>query len=298
MYYKSFVEAPDHLSGHIAILYANDEKMIAVVAKLLKETKARITLYNLEDTTAFIQSFGLTSEQMSRLDLRVYEDENAMFTACAQELEMGKADVLMKGNMMSSAILSFILKNKSFLQDTKFLNHIACFDIPNYHKMLMISDVALNIAPTVDEKIKMIGNIEQFSQKLGYDTLNIAMLSSVEKVTEQLQSSVDAAAVVAHFESQASTSLHVDGPFAFDNVISKESALQKNITSEVAGDADVIIVPQIDTGNVLYKSLTYLAGAHVASLILGAKFPIVLTSRADKIENKFDSALLALRMIQ
>ena len=161
----------------------------------------------------------------------------------------------------------------------------------------MILDVALNIAPTEEEMKAIIQNLVDFSKRLQYQQLHIALLSSVEKVSPKIPSTVQAERLSEYYQSHPiEPHVHVEGPFALDNAIDKKSAIQKGIHSKVAGNADVLIVPGLDAGNVLYKSLTYFGRAKVASLILGAHFPIVLTSRADSIENKINSILVALKV--
>ncbi len=162
----------------------------------------------------------------------------------------------------------------------------------------MISDVALNIDPSVEDTKAMINNIVRFARQLDYDSLNIALLSSVEKVSSKIPSTLKAQTLQQFYASHPiDEDILIEGPYALDNAIDKKSAIQKGIHTKVAGNADVLIVPGLDAGNVLYKSLTYFGHAKVASLILGARFPIVLTSRADSIENKVNSILVALKFI-
>lgn len=295
MQFESLIAHTSNLEGNIGILFANDEKIISALIDLLYQTKCHITLYDVKDPTELIRSYNIEGEYLNRIHLRVYQEKEQVYSKCANDLDNHTLDILMKGNLSSAEILSFILSNKSFIEQGHFLSHVACFDIPKYHKMLMISDVALNVHPSIDERIQMIQNIEAFSKYLGYQSLNVGLLSSIEKPTSKIPSSIDAAEIKAHFTDQSF--LRVEGPFAFDNAINKESAIEKSINSEIAGDIDALIVPHIDVGNTLYKSLTYFANAKVASLILGAKFPIVLTSRSDDKENKINSAILALRTL-
>ncbi|WP_411775944.1 phosphate acyltransferase [Staphylococcus equorum] len=143
----------------------------------------------------------------------------------------------------------------------------------------------------------MIKNLSLFSKALGYEQFKVGLLSSVEKVTRKISSSTDSEKIKNIFNRDWDDYLIVDGPLAFDNAISMESVIKKNIKSTVAGDVDALLVSHIDVGNALYKSFTYFADARVASLVLGAKFPIVLTSRADNKQNKLDSLLLALKVL-
>ncbi|ERS93938.1 phosphate acyltransferase [Staphylococcus simulans] len=296
MEFETLISNTKELQGNIGVLFANDEKTIAAIVQLLKQTKCHVTLYGTKDPTELIRSFNIEGDLLSRIHLRTFHEREDVFKKCADDLNSEQTHILMKGNLPSSEILSFVLKHKSFMDERRFLNHVSCFDIPSYHKMLIISDVALNVKPSIDDRIHMIENIESFAKNIGYKSLNVGLLSSLEHPTTKIPSSVDAAEIAAHFKQH--NFLKVEGPFAFDNAIDKESAIEKGIESEIAGDVDVLIVPHLDVGNTLYKSLTYFANAQTANLILGSKFPIVLTSRADSIQNKVNSAILALHTLK
>ncbi|UXV33860.1 phosphate butyryltransferase [Staphylococcus sp. IVB6181] len=296
MQFEALISNANALEGNIGVLFANDEKTIASIIEILEQTNCHVTLYGVKDPTELIRSFNIDSAFLNRIHLRTFQEREDVFQKCADDLNQQVTHVLMKGDITSSEILSFVLKNKSFMDKQHFLNHVACFDIPSYHKMLILSDVALNVHPSIDERIQMIENIEIFAKKIGYASLNVGLLSSVEHPTSKIPSSIDAAEIAAHFKED--DYLKVDGPFAFDNAIDKESAIEKNIDSDIAGDIDALIVPHIDVGNALYKAFTYFANAQTANLILGSKFPIVLTSRADSVQNKVNSAILALHTLK
>ncbi|WP_240622375.1 phosphate acyltransferase [Staphylococcus lutrae] len=284
------------MDGTIALVNATTESLISVMVEVLKRTNANFKLYNHQDITVLIRTFNLAPELLTRIQVNTFETEEAALERCLDDLKDNQADILMKGQITSAQILSVVLKRHAHDKKT-FLNHIALFEIPSYHKLLMISDVALNIEPTENDTKAMIQNIVHFSKRLQYNQLYVALLSSVEKVNQKIPSTVKAAQVVQHFKTHPiDENVYIDGPFALDNAIDQQSAIQKGIQSVVAGQADVLIVPSIDVGNVLYKSLTYFGQAKVASLILGAQFPIVLTSRADRIENKINSILIALKL--
>ncbi|WP_436853945.1 phosphate acyltransferase [Staphylococcus caeli] len=297
MQYQHLIKPSNSLNGSVAILFANDEKMLSVVIAALKITNIEIYLYDTEDPTEIIRSFDIDAQLLNRIHIVLSKSEHELFQLCSKDLATGKVNLLMKGNMMSSTLLSFVLSNKTFIDKHGFLNHVACFNIPKYHKTLMLSDVALNINPTIEEKKQIIYNLANFAQSLGYEHFKLGILSSVEHPTRKIQSSLDAEKLKNSISRQSSDFLYVDGPFAFDNAISMESVIKKNIKSSVAGDVDGLLVPHIDVGNALYKSFTYFGNASVASLVLGAKFPIVLTSRADSKQNKLDSLLLGLKVL-
>ncbi|HEC2217667.1 TPA: phosphate butyryltransferase [Staphylococcus delphini] len=296
MNFTDLLKEPQALTGTIAIVNATDEPLIRVIIEVLKQTDADFKLYNYQDAAEIIRSFDLSADFLKRIHIQTFDTEDAAIEGCLNDLYHGKAHILMKGQISTAKILSAVLKRNA--QGAKpFLNHVALCEIPSYHKLLMISDVALNIAPTEEEMKAIIQNVVDFSKRLQYQQLHIALLSSVEKVSPKIPSTLQAERLSQYYQSHPiEPHVHVEGPFALDNAIDKRSAIQKGIHSKVAGDADVLIVPGLDAGNVLYKSLTYFGRAKVASLILGAHFPIVLTSRADSIENKINSILVALKV--
>lgn len=295
MQYQHLIEPSNTLTGNVAVLYANDEKMIAVLVKALMMTDIDIYIYDTQDTTEIIRSFNLESQILNRIHTFTFSSDYQLLKQCSEDLSRGKISVLMKGNMKASSLLSFILSNKNFIDNYGFLNHLVYFNVPNYHKTLMVSDVAYNISPTIEEKKQIINNLVHFSKKIGYTHFNIGLLSSVESPHKKIQSSVDAEKIKHIFNREANDYLNIDGPILFDNAISKKNAIQKNIKSNIAGDVDALIVSNTDVGSVLSKSLVYFSNASVASLLLGAKFPIVFTSRTENKQNKLDSLLLALR---
>ncbi len=202
----------------------------------------------------------------------------------------GKADVLMKGLVDTSVILKAVLDKENGLRDAAVLSHVAVFDVPNFDRLLYVTDAAMNIAPDAEAKKHIIGNAVKVAHALGNPEPVVAALCAVEKVNPKMPATLDAQTL-----AQANISgCRVIGPLALDNAISAEAAHHKGITDPDAGHADILLVPYIEAGNILYKALTYLAGARNAGIIVGAKAPIVLTSRADSDEAKFLSIALAL----
>lgn len=205
----------------------------------------------------------------------------------------GEADVLMKGKVGTSTLLKHVLNKSWGLRDGKLLSHFAIFEVSTYHKLISVTDVAMNIAPNLQEKISIINNSVNCLNMLGINMPKIAVLGAVEMVHESMQATMDAALLSKMNQRDQIKNCIIDGPLAFDNAISLESAIHKGIKSEVAGDTDLLLMPDIEVGNVLYKSLVFFARAKVASVILGAAAPIVLTSRSDSEQAKYDSLLLA-----
>ncbi|HCC69576.1 MAG TPA: phosphate butyryltransferase [Bacteroidales bacterium] len=204
-----------------------------------------------------------------------------------------EADVLMKGNVGTSVLLIVVLNKEWGLRTGNLLSHIAVFEVETYHKLIAVTDVAMNISPNLKDKISIVNNSVSCLNMLGVDVPKIAVLGAVEMVNESMQATLDAALLSKMNQRDQIKNCIIDGPLAFDNAISLESAVHKGIRSEVAGDTDLLLMPDIEVGNVLYKSLVFFARAKVASVILGAAAPIVLTSRSDSEQARYDSILLA-----
>jgi len=208
-------------------------------------------------------------------------------------LSSKQADILMKGKVGTSILLKSVLNKEYGLRSGNLLSHIAFFEVETYHKLIAITDVAMNIAPNLKDKISIVNNSVSFLHKLGYQNPKVAVLGAVEMVNENMEATLHAALLSKMNQRDQIRNCIIDGPLAFDNAVSMESAKHKGIKSEVAGDTDLLLMPDIEVGNVLYKSLVFFAKAKVASVILGAIVPIVLTSRSDSEQAKYDSILLA-----
>jgi len=204
-----------------------------------------------------------------------------------------KADILMKGRVGTSTLLKCVLNKEWGLRTGNLLSHFALFEVETYHKVIAVTDVAMNIAPNLKEKIAIVNNSVACLNRLGYSMPKVAVLGAVEMVNENMEATLDAALLSKMNQRDQIRNCIIDGPLAFDNAVSLESAQYKGIRSEVAGDTDLLLMPDIEVGNVLYKSLVFFAKAKVASIILGALVPIVLTSRSDSEQAKFDSILLS-----
>jgi phosphate butyryltransferase len=208
-------------------------------------------------------------------------------------LSSKQADILMKGKVGTSTLLKCVLNKEWGLRTGNLLSHIALFEVDTYHKLIAVTDVAMNIAPNLKDKISIVNNSVSFLNRLGYVMPKVAVLGAVEMVNENMEATLDAALLSKMNQREQIRNCIIDGPLAFDNAVSLESAQLKGIKSEVAGDTDLLLMPDIEVGNVLYKSLVFFAKAKVASIILGALVPIVLTSRSDSEQAKYDSILLS-----
>ncbi|MCK5032948.1 MAG: bifunctional enoyl-CoA hydratase/phosphate acetyltransferase [Calditrichia bacterium] len=212
------------------------------------------------------------------------------------QVKSGKAQVLMKGLCSTSVFLKGVLDKNNGLRSGKVLSHLAVFESPQYHKLFMLSDAAMNIAPDLSTKIVITENAISAALRLGYEKPKIAIISAVEKINpDGIPSTVDAAIISKMNERNQIKNAIIDGPLAVDNALSEQSCIVKGLNTQVGGDADILIVPNIETGNACYKLLTILGNAKVAGIIVGATAPIVLTSRADSDESKFLSIVTALK---
>lgn len=204
-----------------------------------------------------------------------------------------RASILMKGFVDTPIIMRQVLNKEYGLRTNNIISHAAVIDVKTYHKLLVVTDAAMNIAPNLDQKVDIINNAVNLVKSLGIDIPKVGVVAANEKVSEKMIATVDAKNLSEMNKKGEISSCIVEGPFALDNAVSKEAAKHKNIVSDVAGDVDIILVPDIEAGNILYKSLTFLAQAKSAGIILGAKAPIVLTSRADTKEAKLYSIALS-----
>ncbi len=227
--------------------------------------------------------------------LRVIHEPNTELAVemAVKMLSNKQADILMKGKVGTSILLKCVLNKEWGLRTGNLLSHIALFEVETYHKLIAVTDVAMNIAPNLKDKIAIVNNSVSLLHRLGVEVPKVAVLGAVEMVNENMEATLDAALLSKMNQREQIKNCIIDGPLAFDNAISLESAQHKGIKSEVAGDTDLLLMPDIEVGNVLYKSLVFFAKAKVASIILGALVPIVLTSRSDSEQAKYDSILLS-----
>lgn len=226
----------------------------------------------------------------------IEEKDHAAAAAVAVALvRTGEADVLMKGLLDTSILLKAALNKETGINAGRLTSHVAVMESPHYHKLFIVTDAAINIAPDIQAKLDIIANAVKVSRALGVDSPKVALLAAVEKVNyDKMPCTVDAAIITQMNRRGQIKDCVIDGPLALDNAISAESAKIKHIVSEVAGDADILVAPDIQAGNVLYKSLLDLGGARGAGIVAGAAKPIVLTSRADSRDTKLASIALAI----
>lgn len=213
--------------------------------------------------------------------------------AAVDLVRKGHAQVLMKGYLHTDEMLHSVLRQETGLRTDRLLSHVFVLEVPTYHKLLLITDAAINISPDISQKASITQNAVDLARRLGVETPKVAALSSIETINPNIPSTVHAACLSKMSERGQIKGAIVDGPLAFDNAISAEAAQDKGINSPVAGDVDVVVVPDLDAGNILSKNLEYLASAKVAGIVMGASVPVVLTSRSDPPRARVYSLALA-----
>lgn len=205
----------------------------------------------------------------------------------------GEASVLMKGSLHTDELLHEVMKKETGLRTDRRVSHVYVMQVPTYPRALMITDAAINIYPSLEDKRDICQNAIDLGHALGIDQPKVAILSAVETVTPKIPGTVDAAALCKMADRGQITGGLLDGPLAFDNAISPEAARIKGINSDVAGEADILVAPDLEAGNMIAKQLTFLANAEAAGVVLGARVPIILTSRADSVRARLASCAVA-----
>jgi len=205
----------------------------------------------------------------------------------------GHAEMLMKGSLSSDELLAAVVKRETGLRTARRLSHCFIMDVPHHGNVLIITDAAINIFPTLEDKVDIVQNAIDLAHALQIESPKVAILSAMEKVNPKLQSTVEAAALCKMADRGQITGGVLDGPLALDNAISPEAARIKNIAGPVAGHADILVVPDLEAGNMLAKSLSFLMDADSAGIVLGARVPITLTSRADSVQSRLASCAVS-----
>ena len=232
------------------------------------------------------------------LDLRGTEvvDASHSHASAAKAVELvrqGRAELLMKGSLHTDELLGAVVARETGLRTGRRISHVFVMDVPTYHKVLIVTDAAINIAPDLDTKMDIIQNAIDLAILLGLAQPKVAILAAVEMVNSKMPATLDAAALCKMADRGQIRGGLLDGPLAFDNAINKQAAETKGIRSDVAGDPDILLAPDLEAGNILAKLLSYLANADSAGLVLGARVPIILTSRADSVRARIASCAVA-----
>jgi len=275
----------------LAVAMAGDGPVLEAIAEAMSLGIVKPILYgDRERIEALASEKGLSLSGCTLIQSQTPEDCARMAVSAVSH---GKSDIVMKGLVTTDVFLRAILNKEWGLRTNSILSHVALFEVPTYHKLFLLTDAAMNVAPDLEQKIHITRNAVRFMEKIVEGVPKIAFLSHSEKVMASNSASTDAALLAIMARRGQLGNVIADGPLALDGAISVEAAAHKGIESDVTGDADILICPGIQSGNALYKSLTYFAKARAAALIAGAKAPIVLTSRADSPENKLLSIVFA-----
>jgi phosphate acetyltransferase len=205
----------------------------------------------------------------------------------------GEVDALMKGSLHTDELMAEVVHKDTGIRTARRISHVFIMDVPTYPKPLFVTDAAVNIFPTLEDKVDIVQNAIDLAHVLQIAIPKVAILSAVETITSKIPSTIEAAALCKMAERGQITGAVLDGPLALDNAVSREAAAMKHITSPVAGDADILLVPDLEAGNILAKELTFLANADAAGIVLGARVPIILTSRADSVRTRMASCAVA-----
>ena len=232
------------------------------------------------------------------LDIGAFElvESQHSHDSAAKAVELvraGRAEALMKGSLHTDELMGAVVARDTGIRTARRLSHCFVMDVPSHPEALIISDAAVNIAPTLEDKVDIVQNAIDLARALGNEKVRVAILSAMETVNPRVPSTIEAAALCKMADRGQITGAELDGPLALDNAISPDAAAIKHIVSPVAGRANVLIVPDLEAGNMLAKSLSFLAGADAAGIVLGARVPIILTSRADSLLTRLASCAVA-----
>jgi phosphate butyryltransferase len=273
-----------------AVACAGDREVLEAILSAASEKLVEAILYGDEKKIRTILS-ELETETESFTIVSCSSDEEACKAAC-RDVSEGRASILMKGFVDTKVILKAVL-NEGLVEDDGLLSHVMTFEFKDRSKLLMVSDGGVVMHPGLFEKSVMIRNAKVLADALGISPFKVACLSAVEKVNPKLQSTLDGKSLKEMSGKAGFEDIIIEGPISFDLAVSRDAAVIKGYESPVAGDADMLLVPDMEAGNILAKSLTYMAGGDSAGLVLGAKVPIVLVSRADSSRVKLNSIALA-----
>ncbi|WP_226526534.1 phosphate butyryltransferase [Metabacillus niabensis] len=286
------IEAAKIKGQSVAVASAEDEEVIEAVAEAINRDLAHFMLFGQKDEIELLlDKKGIKKEMVQIIQSRSQQQAAEL---AVRAVHQNEASVLMKGHIPTSILLKAVLNKEYGLRTGRVLSHVAMFDIPGFSKAVFVTDAAMNIEPDLQQKEQIVVNAINVARSIGVSVPKVAAIAAVEVVNPSMKATLDAAALTMMYKRGQIQNCVIDGPLALDNAVSLLAAQHKGITSEVAGQVDILLVPTIEAGNVLYKSLIYFAKAKVGAVIAGAKAPIVLTSRSDSSESKLYSLALAL----
>ncbi|TMU86629.1 phosphate butyryltransferase [Bacillus sp. BHET2] len=293
---QSLVEKATQIEhSTVAVAAAGDKEVLGAVAMAVEKKMAEFLLYgDKEEILSLMKEVAPQLQSHSNIKIKHAFSPQKAAELAVKAVKENEADALMKGNVPTAVILKAVLNKEWGLRTGSVLSHVAAFEVTGFDRLTFITDAAMNIAPDLQQKAQIIENAVGVARSIGISHPKVAPIAAVEVVNPSMQATVDAASLTMMNQRGQIRHCVVDGPLALDNAVSHHAAEHKGIESEVAGQADILLVPNIETGNALYKSLIYFAKAKVGAVIAGAKAPIVLTSRADSAESKLYSLALAI----
>ncbi len=277
------------------VVAAAEDRQILLAIKNAAENQL-ITPVLVGDKTAISQQCEEIGYDLNGIELHHTRDKETSCSLSVKLVKEGKAEILMKGMVPTATLLKAVLEKENGLRNRDILSHFALIEIPGYRKLIGITDAAINIQPDLKEKVSIVQNAVEAFHWLGHNKPCVAILAPVETINPKIAATMDAAALYVMCLRNQIHGCIIDGPLALDNAVSEEAARHKGIEGIVAGNADLLVVPDLNSGNILYKSLIFLAGGTAAAVVIGAYVPIVLTSRADSGRSKFMSIALAAAM--
>lgn len=288
-------QASASVENVVAVATAADIEVLEAVSMAIEHDMASFRLF--DDESKLKEMLVLHFPHLlnhPKISLHHVKNDQQAAISAVKTVHLNEANVLMKGHLPTALILKAVLNPDFGLRTGNVLSHVAAFEVQGFDRLIFVTDAAMNIAPDLIQKSQIIQNAVKVAHSVGVENPIIAPLTAVETVNPSMQPTLDAAALVAMNTRGQITGCVIDGPVALDNAISVEAAHHKGLTGPYAGQADILLVPNIEAGNILYKSLVYFARAKVGAVILGAKAPIVLTSRSDSAESKLNSLALAI----
>ena len=296
MVYTSFDQLVERVKGfekakRLAVAAAHDEHALEAVVQATKEGVIEPVLVgDVAKIKEILAKLGASVPEENLYEAAELTDAAALAVKLVKE---GKADFLMKGKCDTSILLKAVVNKETGLGTGKIMTHFAIIDLPTYHKLLVITDTGMVMYPTLEQKKEIIENAVAVMKNMGYEKPKVAVLAAVEKVNPKMPETLDAAALKEMNEKGEITDCIVDGPLSYDIAMSKESGAIKGYFSEVAGDPDILLLPNITAGNILGKCYIFSSNALMVGLIIGAQVPIVLTSRGSSAEEKYLSIVMA-----
>ena len=292
---KSFNDIKEALKAStkrkIAVACAQDADVLCAVENARKIGIADAILVGNADEIKDIA--GKKGIDISNYSIKDVKNKNEAAKEAVRLVSSGQANTLMKGIIDTADFLRAVLNKEVGLRTGRTITHVSVFEEPHSNRLMLLTDVAMVVDPDLKAKVDIILNAAEVARKIGIEQPKVAALAAVEVVNPNMQATLDAAALSKMSDRGQLKDIVVDGPLALDNAVSVEAAKHKGIVSPVAGNADILLVPDIEAGNIMYKTLTYFAGYMLSGIIMGAKAPIILTSRSDSDETKLNSIALA-----